>query len=117
MILPRPSRGDVVLVLFPHSDLRAAKPRPAVILQADELDTGLPQTIVGMITSNLSRVGPPSRFRIVRTSAVGQESGLLTDSVVMTDNVATIAFSEIHRVIGHLPSSDVDRCVRHTFGL
>ena len=41
-------RGDVVLVLFPHSDLRTAKTRPAVIVQADHLGTGLPQAIVAM---------------------------------------------------------------------
>jgi len=33
----------------------------------------------------------------------GQQSGLLTDSVMITDNLATIADSEIHRVIGRLP--------------
>jgi mRNA interferase MazF len=42
-------RGDVVLVLFPNSDLRTAKLRPALIVQADELQTGLPQLIVAMI--------------------------------------------------------------------
>lgn len=38
-------RGDVVLVLFPHSDLRAAKTRPALVVQANDLSTGLPQII------------------------------------------------------------------------
>jgi mRNA-degrading endonuclease toxin of MazEF toxin-antitoxin module len=44
-------RGDIVLVLFPHSNLRTAKPRPALVVQADDLQTGLPQVIVAMITS------------------------------------------------------------------
>ena len=30
-------RDDVILVLFPHSDLRTAKLRPALIVQADNL--------------------------------------------------------------------------------
>jgi len=47
----------------------------------------------------------------------GQQSGLLTDSVVMTDNLATIADSEIHRVIGRLPMTKVDAALRHTLGL
>ena len=34
-------RGDVVLVLFPDSNLRSAKRRPALVIQADNLDTGL----------------------------------------------------------------------------
>jgi len=45
-------RGDVVLVLFPNSDLRTAKRRPALVLQRDNLASGLNQTIVAMISSN-----------------------------------------------------------------
>jgi mRNA interferase MazF len=70
-------RGDVVLVLFPESNLRTSKRRPAVVVQADRLGVDLPQTIVAMITSNMARAG----------------IGLLTDSVVMTDNLATIRAS------------------------
>lgn len=44
-------RGDVVLVLFPNSDLCTAKRRPALVVQADNLATGLAQTILAMITS------------------------------------------------------------------
>ncbi len=43
------SRGDVVLVLFPESNLRTAKRRPALVVQAEQLGTGLAQTIVAMI--------------------------------------------------------------------
>lgn len=38
-------RGDVALVLFPNSDLISAKTRPALIVQADGLQTELPQII------------------------------------------------------------------------
>ena len=50
-------RGDVVLVLFPDSNLATAKRRPALAIQADQLQTGLAQTIVPMITGNLARSG------------------------------------------------------------
>lgn len=83
-------RGDVVLVLFPDSNLRTAKRRPALIVQANNLATGLPQIIVTMITSNMSRSGHPSRIVITRASTVGQQAGILMDSVIMTDNLATI---------------------------
>lgn len=33
---PTYQRGDVILVLFPNSDLRTAKRRPALIVQADQ---------------------------------------------------------------------------------
>ena len=112
---PRPvyRRGDVVLVLFPHSDLRTAKLRPALIVQANHLQTGLAQVIVAMITSRLFRANHPSRVTVLCASPEGQQSGLLTDSVVMTDNLATIAESAIDRVIGTLPMGDVEKALRH----
>lgn len=119
MTLPRPvcKRGDVVLVLFPHSDLRTAKTRPSLVVQADNLQTGLPQIIVAMITSNLSRADHPSRVFISLVTPEGQSSGLLTDSVIMTDNLATISEAAIDRVIGAWPLRDVDTALRHTLGL
>lgn len=110
-------RGHVVLVLFPNSNLRTAKTRPALIVQADHLKTGLPQLIVAMLTSRMFRADHPCRVTIELASDAGQRSGLLTDSVVMTDNLATIAESEIDRVIGMLPMEGIDRALRYTLGL
>ena len=104
-------------MLFPHSDLRTAKPRPALVVQADDLQTGLPQVIVAMITSKLFRANHSSRVTVLRSTPEGQRSGLLSDSVVMTDNLATIAESEIERAIGTLPMADVERALRHTLNL
>jgi mRNA interferase MazF len=78
-------RGDVVLVLFPNSDLRTAKRRPALVLQRDNLNSGLEQTIVAMISSNLARRGHPSRVFIAASSPEGKAARLRLDSVVMTD--------------------------------
>lgn len=114
---PKSKRGDVVLVLFPHADLRTAKRRPALVVQADALQTGLSQVIVAMITSRLFRANHPSRVQISLSSPAGQQSGLLSDSLVMTDNLATVAETEIDRVIGVLPMSELDNALRHTLGL
>ena len=58
------SRGDVVLVRFPDSNLRTAKRRPAIVVQRSDLRTGLPQIILAMISSNpvraVTRVAFPS---------------------------------------------------------
>ena len=119
MMPPKPAckRGDVVLVLFPHSNLRTAKLRPALVVQADNLHTQLPQVIVAMITSRLFRASHSSRVTVLHASPEGQQSGLLTDSVVMTDNLATIAESTVERAIGILPMADVDAALRHTLNL
>jgi len=112
-----PSRGDIVLVLFPHSDLRTAKQRPALVVQADDLGTDLPQVIVAMITSRLARSPHPSRVLIRLDSDEGSGSGLLTDSLVMTDNLATVLLTELERTIGKLPMGAVDQALRHTLAL
>jgi mRNA interferase MazF len=119
MTQPKPSyrRGDVVLVLYPNSDLRTAKTRPALVVQADNLQTGLPQVVVAMITSRLSRGNHPSRVAVEVSTRVGRESGLLTGSVVATDNLATIVEAAVDRVIGALPMRDVDTALRHTLNL
>ena len=95
MTQPKPNHkhGEIILVLSPHSDLRTAKTRPALIVQADALQTGLPQVIVAMITSKSFRANHPSRILIRLSTPEGEHSGLLTDSVVMTDNLATITES------------------------
>ena len=111
------SRGDVVLVLFPHSTLRTATLRPALVVQADNLHTGLNQYIVAMITSRLFRANHPSRVTVSLATPEGRQSGLLTESVVMTDNLATIAETEIDRIIGNPPMASVDAALRYTLGL
>ena len=111
-------RGDVVLVLFPNSDLRTAKGRPALVLQRDDLGSGLSQTIIAMILSNLGRRGHLSRLFVGVGSAEGKAAGLRLDSVVMTDNLATVLENEIDSVLGHITKmSGVDAALRNTLGL
>lgn len=114
---PNCKRADVVLVLFPNSDFRTAKPRPALVGQADQLQTGLPQVIVAMMSARMFRANHPSRVTVLCQSPEGQQSGVLSDSVVMTDNLATVLESAVSRVIGSLPMAEVDQALRHTLGL
>lgn len=116
---PKPTfkRGEVVLVLFPNSDLISSKTRPALIVQADDLRIELPQIVVAMITSQMLRAGHLSRVSILLNSPEGKQSGLLTNSVVMADNLATITSSAIYRAIGSLPMTNVDKALKHTLGL
>jgi mRNA interferase MazF len=81
------------------------------------LETYLPQVIVAMITGRTFRAGHASRVEVLRATAEGRQSGLLTDSVVMTDNLATVNDSEIHRVVGSLPMDKVEAALRRTLAL
>jgi mRNA-degrading endonuclease toxin of MazEF toxin-antitoxin module len=87
-------------------DLHGAKSRPALVVQADDLKTGLPHVIVAMITSNMSRANHPSRVQVSLSTREGRQSGLLAESVVMTDNITTVfegSFGNAQpiRAVGH----------------
>lgn len=100
---------------FPNSDLQTAKLRPALIIQADDLKTGLEQIVIAMISSNLSRANHESRILIETKTESGKASGLLFDSVVMTDNLATVSLTVITRIIGELKNmGEVDNALRYT---
>ena len=110
--------GDVILALFPDSNLQTAKKRPVLIIQADDLQTNLPQIIVAMVTSNLSRKEHQSRVFIELSTTIGKESGLLSDSVIATDNLATLHENFIYKKLGNLSDmSGVEKALAHTFGL
>lgn len=111
-------RGDVIRVLFPNSDLVSSKRRPALVVQADNLNSGLSQILLAMVTSNTSRFGHPSRVLIPLHSPEGVASGLRLDSVIMTDNIVTVRENEIDSILGNmLDMQAVDNALRHSFGL
>jgi mRNA interferase MazF len=88
-----------------------------LVVQADDLGTDLPQVIIAMITGRTFRANHPSRILVELVSPEGAGSGLLTDSVVMTDNLVTIQTAAVGRVIGSLPMERVDMALRRTLGL
>ena len=111
-------RGDVVLVLFPNSDLQTFKRRPALVVQADNLDSQLPQVLLAMITSNLARRGHRSRVFVPLASAEAKQAGLRTDSVIMTDNLATTLHKAIESQIGTFSDMEtVNAALRFTLAL
>ena len=94
------------------------KVRPALIVQADSIDSDLTQVILVMISSNLRRVGRKSRYLVKIDSKMGESSGLLVDSVVMSNNIATILRPNIIRILGNLgPMADIDKALRHSLDL
>lgn len=63
------------------------------------------------------RAGYPSRIVVLTDSAIGREAGLLTDSVIIADNIVTVETSDIARIIGTLPMSLIDPLLRHVLEL
>jgi mRNA interferase MazF len=113
-------RGDVVLARYPFASGTGGSPRPVLIIQND-LDNGrLRNTVVAQITSNLKRAGDPSHLLIELATPEGAQSGLLHDSVVSCNNLATIEQKLIERVIGSLPAATmqkVDASLKSALGI
>jgi len=110
-------RGDVVLVVFPNSNLRSFKKRPALIVQDETVHTGLPQRVVACITSNMARTGT-TRITIHQNSHEGQQMGLRTDSVIVVDNLVTIPDRAVEKVIGSCPAmGSIDSALKMLFQL
>jgi mRNA interferase MazF len=110
-------RGDTVLIRFPFADLETYKRRPALVLQDEAVETGFEQRLVAKITSNMDRTGE-SRVRVEKDSPAGQAMGLLTDSMIVADHIATIEPREIDSLIGHCPDmAEVDEALRTIMGL
>lgn len=86
-------RGDIVLVVL-QGEL--GKPRPAVVVQADELDASS-STIVCPMSSYIDAA---NRMRPVIAPTV--ENGLLVRTQIMTDKLNTLRRDRIRRIIGKL---------------
>jgi mRNA interferase MazF len=93
-------RGDVVLVVL-QGEL--GKPRPGVIVQADELD-GLASTIVCPMSSHIDAT---NEMRPVIAPSV--QNGLLVETQIMTDKLNTLRHDRVKRIIGTLDSDACDR--------
>ena len=99
-------RGDIVIARFPYVGGTGSKVRPAVVIQCDRLNKQIANTLVAMITGNISLVGKePTQFLIDPSTPEGASSGLTYPSAVKCENLATIPQTDIVDTIGNL--SDV----------
>jgi mRNA interferase MazF len=95
------NRGDVVLVVA-SGDI--GKPRPGVIVQADELGDTTTSVLVCPFSSDLSDF---RRSRPVIEPSAG--NGLRLRSQVMTDKMSPLPRDRIRRVIGSLDPESTER--------
>ena len=91
-------RGDIVLVVL-QGEL--GKPRPGVIVQADELDASS-STIVCPMSSYIDAA---NQMRPIVAPTI--QNGLLVRTQIMTDKLNTLRNDRIKRIIGTL---DSDAC-------
>jgi len=114
------SRGDVVLAWYPFASGSGGKRRPCLVVQNDRDNARLTNTTVAQITSNLRAAAEPTHFLIALSTPEGQQSGLLHDSLVSCNNLATIEQTLIVEAIGSLPAGTLMRigaCVKAALDL
>lgn len=114
-------RGDVVVVQFPYVDGTRGKKRPALVVQNDRNNQRLQNTIVAMITGNVSlATTEPTQLLIDPRTPDGRSSGVHGPSAVKCENLYTVAQADIIRVIGHLAPAlmvKLDACLKASLDL
>ena len=113
-------RGDVVLLNFPFSSGTGSKLRPALVVQNDQNNQRMGNTIVAMITSTTHRTHQPAQVLIDITTPEGQQSGLRLTSAITCENLFTVEQRLIARTIGSLQPDtmkQVDDCLKESLGL
>jgi mRNA interferase MazF len=105
-------RGDVVVVVV-QGDL--GRPRPAVIVQADELGDATTTVLICPITSDVTEKLP---IRPIVEADAG--NGLRIRSQIMTDKMLALRRDRIKQVVGALnskTSEQLDRALLIVLGL
>ncbi len=113
-------RGDVIIVDFPFTDVRASKARPALVVQNDVDNARRRKTIIALIAGNLRMDGDSSHLLIDPATPDGSASGLHGPSLVSCNSLFTIEQSGILRTIGTLPApimARIDACLKVALGL
>jgi mRNA-degrading endonuclease toxin of MazEF toxin-antitoxin module len=86
-----------------------------LIIQNDEDNKKLGNTVIAQITSTLRRAGDKSHVLVSASTPDGRQAGLLHDSLISCNNLATIEQPLIAKVIGSLTDAlmrQVDDCLK-----
>jgi mRNA interferase MazF len=106
------NRGDVVLVDWTYSDLTGSKLRPAVVVQADFLNSLIDDVILVQITGTRHGI-PGTEVKI--DPALEPGSGLKKVSYVSCTNILTHEQALIDQTIGRLSAAalrQIEDCLK-----
>jgi mRNA-degrading endonuclease toxin of MazEF toxin-antitoxin module len=95
--------GDVIVVLFPFTDMTVAKPRPALVISSEDFNAQTGHTILAMMTTG-ARSMWPTDVRIEELAAAG-----LKHSSVVRWKLFTLTNDQLAARIGSLAQVDRDK--------
>jgi len=102
-------RGAVLIVNFPFSDGSGSKNRPALVIQNDADNQRLQNTVLAMITGNISHAHEATQFWVDPSTQECRNAGLRGPSVVKCSVLVTVAGKSIIRRLGHLSPAALQR--------
>ena len=101
-----PTKGDLVLVQFPFTDLTQTKLRPALVLRAnlnlDEI------TLCFISSQNINNLSP-EEFAILTSDEEFRETGLRISSKVRVSRIVTLQRRLILRRLGRLGTRQIEQ--------
>ncbi len=106
------NRGDVVMVDWLYSDRTGSKLRPAVVVQADFLNSHIDDTVLIPVMRSARALGSTE---VLIDPAVENISGLRFISVASCNNFLTVDQTIVVRTIGQLSPTTMlklDACIR-----
>jgi len=112
MAAPRPrARGDVVLALFPFTDLSSAKRRPAIIVGSDPAQNDF--TLAFVSSQQITSLGVGD-FALLPTHPEFALSGLSVPSKIRAGKLVTLSRTLLTRWLGQFGpalTADLDRAL------
>jgi mRNA-degrading endonuclease toxin of MazEF toxin-antitoxin module len=96
------NRGDGVFVDWPFSDRQGSKVRPAIVVQADFLNSRIADTVL-VLVSRTSRA--PGQTEVLLDPAIETQSGLRYSSVASSTNFLTIDQALVLNRVGELSAA------------
>ena len=110
------STGDLVVILFPFTDLSARSLRPALVVAR----LSGPDVIVAFVTTSLQTINPLTAHVLRPGDNEFETTGLKLPSAVRLDRLATLHRNLVQRRLGHIGANterSVGNCLRYVFGL
>jgi mRNA interferase MazF len=109
------SRGEVLLIPFPYTDLSAAKTRPAVVVSSTIYQSVRSELLLAYVSSQISKVAPPLDYILTDWKSAG-----LPKVSFVRPKLAAIEPTLVVYQIGALSAQDsleVDRRLRQALAL
>jgi mRNA-degrading endonuclease toxin of MazEF toxin-antitoxin module len=109
------TRGDVILVRFPHPSGLRGKKRPAVVVQSDRYAQSPRTIVVAEVTTNLSMAYDPACLLIDVATPDGQATGLSRTCVVSGLVLMTVYKDQVDQILGSLSPAmcaKLDDCLK-----